>query len=143
MLIDPIHYLAILDRKPGVLDSPRRVATGRCRRASPSSPRRSEELHGATPGARRFVHVLQLLAEHPLAQVRQAVEKNARADVFIDAEAVAQRTRSLGAIESLTHPTAPETPASPTAAGVQVPLPDLSRFDQLLGGHDDQAEYNS
>jgi transposase len=141
MLIDPIHYLAILDRKPGVLDSAPALRDWALPACFAEFRTALEELHGAMPGTRRFVRVLQLLAEHPLARVRQAVEE-CRRDHIIDAEAVVQRTRSLGAIDSLQRPAAPEAPASPVAAAVRVPLPDLSRFDQLLGGHDEQAEYN-
>jgi hypothetical protein len=85
------------------------------------------------PGARRFVQVLQLLAEHPLTRVRRAVEECARADL-INAEAVIERTRTLAAIEALTNnPVFPEEGSTVTPA-VQVPLPDLSRFDELLLG---------
>jgi hypothetical protein len=65
-----------------------------------------------------------------LARVRQAVEE-CRREHLIDADAVIQRTRSLGALAALT----PDPAAIPTtyaAAGISVPLPDLSRFDQLL-----------
>jgi hypothetical protein len=82
---------------------------------------------------------LQLLAEHPLARVRQAVEECIDEHI-IDAETVIQRTRRRAAMATPTSAAAPELPASPAAAGVQVPLPDLSRFDQLLGGHEDHAE---
>jgi hypothetical protein len=34
----------------------------------------------------------------------------------------------------MTRDLAPRDPEPPAAAGVQVPLPDLSRFDQLLSG---------
>jgi transposase len=142
MLIDPIHYLAILDRKPGVLDAAPALRDWALPACFAEFRTALEELHGALPGTRRFVRVLQLLAEHPLARVRQAVEE-CRREHIIDAEAVVQRTRSLGAIDSPRRPAAPEAPASPVAAAVRVPLPDLSRFDQLLGGHEDQAEYNN
>ena len=98
-----------------------------------------EDLHGPSPGTRRFVRVLQLLAEHPLARVRQAVEECIDEHI-IDAETVIQRTRRRAAIATPTSAAAPELPASAAGAGVQVPLPDLSRFDQLLGGPEDHAE---
>ncbi len=50
-------------------------------------------------GSRRFVRVLQLLAEHPLARVSQAVETCVREQLY-SAEAVIQRTRALAAIEA-------------------------------------------
>jgi len=141
MIIEPIHYLAILDRKPGVLDAApafRNWGLPACFAAFRTA---LEELHGATPGTRRYVRVLQLLAEHPLARVRQAVEECIDEHI-IDAETVIQRTRSRAATAALTPGAAADLPATSAAAGVQVPVPDLSRFDRLLGGHEDHAESN-
>ena len=50
-------------------------------------------------GSRRFVQVLQLLGEHPMSRVTQAIEA-CRRDQLHSAEAVIQRTRSLAAIEA-------------------------------------------
>jgi transposase len=139
MIIDPIHYLAVLDRKPGVLDAAPAFRDWSLPACFTAFRAALEDIHGATPGTRRFVRVLQLLAEHPLAQVRQAVEECIDEHV-IDAETVVQRTRRRAAIATLTSAAAPELPASAAAAGVQVPLPDLSQFDQLLGGYEDHIE---
>lgn len=67
-----------------------------------------------------------------MSRVSQAVE-TCLGDQLYSAEAVIQRTRSLAAIEAARHQTEAysETPAAPRA---NVPLPDLSRFDQLLSG---------
>jgi transposase len=133
LILDPVHYLASLGRKPAALDhSPafRDWSLPACFAAFRTA---LEELHGPITGARRFVRVLQLLGEHPLSRVRQAVDE-CRRQQLISAEAVIQRTHSLGAIEAMTRPAAPPIPAPTAAAGVQVPRPDLSRFDQLLFG---------
>ena len=50
------------------------------------------------------------------------------------AEAVIQRTRSLAAIEAAERAGRGDTSEAPAAPRVDVPLPDLSRFDQLLSG---------
>ena len=139
MIIDPLHYLAVLDRKPGVLDAAPAFRDWSLPACFTAFRTALEGLHGATPGTRRFVRVLQLLAEHPLARVRQAVEECIDEHI-IDAETVIQRTRRRAAITTLTSAAAPELPAAAVAASVQVPPPDLSRFDQLLGGHEDHAE---
>jgi hypothetical protein len=47
---------------------------------------------------------------------------------------VIQRTRSLAAIETATRGGAALPPEPSTIPHVQVPLPDLSRFNQLLSG---------
>jgi transposase len=141
MIIDPVHYLAILDRKPGVLDAAPAFRDWSLPACFAAFRAALEELHGPTPGTRRYVRVLQLLAEHPLARVRQAVEE-CIGEHIIDTETVIQRTCRRAAMATLTAAAAPELPAAAAAAGVQVPLPDLSRFDQLLGGHEDHAKSN-
>jgi transposase len=132
MILDPIHYLATLGRKPGALDHSPVFRDWSLPACFDSFRAALEERHGSMAGARRFVEVLQLLAEHPLTRVRQAVEECARAQ-FVNAGAVIERTRTLAAIGALTHDLAPRAD-SPAAAVVQVPIPDLSRFDQLLSG---------
>ena len=44
-----------------------------------------------------------------------------------------QRTRSLAVIEATSRDRSASIPEPAAAAGVSVPLPDLSRFDRLLG----------
>jgi hypothetical protein len=131
MILEPVHYLATLGRKPGALDHSPAFRDWSLPACFADFRTALEELHGATAGARRFVRVLQLLGEHPLARVRQAVEE-CRREHLIDADAVIQRTRSLGALAALTPDPAASIPTTFAAAGISVPLPDLSRFDQLL-----------
>jgi transposase len=142
MILDPIHYLATLGRKPGALDHSPAFRDWSLPACFADFRRALEGLHGATAGARRFVRVLQLLGEHPLSRVRQAVEECKR-EHLINSEAVIQRTRSLAAIELMTRdPEPPILSSSTTTAAVQVPPPDLSRFDQLLGGGASRRDSN-
>ena len=138
MVLEPIHYLATLGRKPGALDHAPVFRDWKLPSCFLDFRTALETQHGSMAGARRFVQVLQLLAEHPLARVRQAVDECRRSHI-ISAEAVIERTRSLAAIAALTHQPAEPGPESPVAA-VQVPRPDLSRFDQLLSGPRDRQE---
>ena len=133
LVLDPIHYLATLDRKPGALDhSPvfRDLELPACFGALRAT---LETLHGAEAGARRFVRVLQLLVEHPLDRVRRAVEACQR-DQVMSAEAVIERTRSLATLESRARPSVPAVADADSLSRVHVPLPDLNRFNQLLSG---------
>jgi hypothetical protein len=85
-----------------------------------------EQQHGATAGARQYIRVLQLLAEHPLARVQQAVETCQNTD-GAQAEriaAIVQRLADKDAGVPLSLGTSKED--------VQVPRPDLGRFDELL-----------
>jgi hypothetical protein len=137
LILEPVHYLAALGRKPGALDHAPAFRDWALPACFADFRAALEGLHGATAGARRFVRVLQLLGEHPLARVRQAVEE-CKCEHLINSEAVIQRTRSLAAIELMTRDPAPPILSSSAMAAVQVPLPDLGRFDQLLGGGADQ-----
>jgi hypothetical protein len=82
-------------------------------------------------GSRRFVRVLQLLGEHPLTRVSEAVEVCRREHLY-SAEAVIQRTRSLAAIEAATRGGKPMPSEDSSAPQVQVPRPDLNHFNLLL-----------
>jgi transposase len=131
MILDPIHYLATLGRKPGALDhSPvfRDWKLPACFAAIRST---LEQHHGAMSGSRRFVQVLQLLGEHPMSRVTQAIEACQR-DQLNSAEAVVQRTRTLAAIDATKRDGAATPSEAPIAPRVDVPIPDLSHFNQLL-----------
>jgi hypothetical protein len=131
MILDPLHFLAALDRKPGALDHAPVFRDWKLPACFGRFRGELEGFHGAMSGARRFVQVLQLLGEHPMSRVTQAIEA-CRRDQLHSAEAVIQRTRSLAAMESAKRHTEVDT-ETPTPR-VNVPLPDLSRFDQFLGG---------
>ena len=142
MILDPIHYLATLGRKPGALDHSPVFRDWKLPRCFHDFRAALEQRHGSMPGARRFVQVLQLLAEHHMTRVRQAVEECAAANL-INAEAVIERARRLAAIDELTHNAVLPGAESPGVASVHVPIPDLSRFDQLLPGRDGDRDSRS
>jgi transposase len=134
MVLDPLHYLATLDRKPGALDHAPVFRDWELPVCFATFRTALEQEHGATAGGRRYARVLQLLVEHPLARVRDAIEFCAQSDQ-ISAESVARRVRVLAAIAA---PAAVAKPSADAAVPpqVHVPLPDLSRFDELLGNHE-------
>jgi len=131
LVLDPLHYLATLGRKPGALDHAPVFRDWKLPACFAELRTELEQHHGSMAGARRFVRVLQLLADHPLARVRQAVEA-CRREQLISAEAVIQRTLTLAAIESQARRSPPWTTELITVPQVQVPLPYLSRFNHLL-----------
>ena len=134
-VLDPLHYLATLGRKPAALDHAP-VMRDWCLPASFTQLRQTlEQRHGATAGARQYIRVLQLLAEHPLTRVQQAVE------ACKDPE-VAQAERIAAMVQRLADKDT-GTPASlgTTTPEIQVPRPDLGRFDQLLkDGEEEDGE---
>jgi hypothetical protein len=136
LVLDPLHYLATLNRKPGALDHAPVYRDWKLPACFIEFRAELEEHHGPAAGARRFVQVLQLLANHPMARVHQAIEACRREQV-ISAEAVAQRTHTLAAGETQLRPSPTWTTELTTVPHVHVPLPDLSCFNQLL---DDSAD---
>jgi transposase len=132
MLADPIHYLATLDRKPGALDHSPVYRDWKLPACFVALRTDLEQLYGAEAGARRYMRVLQLLGEHSLERVRQAVEDCRRTGV-ISTEAITHRTRTLAACDPQVRSSLPSGVESIVVSQVHVPLPDLSLFNQLLG----------
>src|SRR6185437_15310138 len=91
MILEPIHYLATLGHKPGALDHAPVFRDWKLPACFAEFRAALEGHHGEPGGSRRFVRVLQLLGEHPLTRVRQAVEE-CRREHLDSAEAVIQRT---------------------------------------------------
>lgn len=131
LVLDPIHYLSTLERKPGALDHSPVYRDWKLPNCFTVFRAELEQLHGRRAGAQRFVRVLQLLGEHPLDRVREAVDV-CRREHLISAEAVIQHTRTRAAIEARTGQEAPPLSSGIAAPQVQVPLPDLSCFNRLL-----------
>jgi transposase len=122
---EPLHYLALLERKPGALDYARPLAGWSLPEAFTALRQRLEE---ADPkrGTRQYIRVLRLLESHDLAAVTAAVER-ALGLAVTDADAV-----------RLLVERAQERPAAgfdltgrPQLAAVNVPPPDLTAYSAL------------
>ena len=71
---EPVHYLALLERKPGALDHARPLEDWHLPECFTVLRRRLEsELKGN--GTREYIRVLRLLEKHPIARLAQAIEK--------------------------------------------------------------------
>jgi len=71
---EPVHYLALLERKPGALDHARPLANWHLPDCFEVLRRRLEaEAQGE--GTREYIRVLRLLEKHPLEKLTRAVEK--------------------------------------------------------------------
>ncbi|MCA1695416.1 MAG: IS21 family transposase [Actinobacteria bacterium] len=125
---EPVHYLALLERKPGALDfaAPLEgwelpVCFGVLRR------RLEAELGG--PGTRQFIKVLRLLERAGLAELTRAVERALELGVA-DADAVRlilehRREEPVGLFC---------LDGRPHLKSVAVPAPDLSAYASLTAG---------
>jgi transposase len=136
MVLDPLHFLATLDRKPGSLDHAPVFRDWVLPACFADFRGRLERQHGPSAGARHYARVLQLLTEHPMTRLSTAIETCIR-ERLDTADAVIRRTKAIASIEAAKRPGSPTTTAPHLSMPVDVPPPDLSRFDQLLGRVDD------
>lgn len=128
ILFEPIHYLELLERKPGALDEAKPLADWELPACFERLRHRLEQ-EGQRRGTREFIRVLRLLEKHPLERVEEAVEKALRfrrcnrdvvAQYLYPEEACAVPTFSLEGREHL--------------QGVYVAAPDLTAYVELQGG---------
>ena len=151
-VLDPLHYLATLSRKPGCLDHTDVYRNWKLPAEFADLRGHLETRHGSLAGARQFIRVLQLLPEHPAERIADAIGK-CRGESVLTADRVIHRCRRLAESDQASR-TASGTPADVAAASnatdntsscnevpvVQVPLPDLRLFDRLLP--DSQGDEN-
>jgi transposase len=130
-VLDPLHYLAALGRRPAALEHAPVLRDWHLPECFTRLRQALEARHGAPAGARHYIRVLQLLAEHPLGPVREAVEGCLRREE-LHAEQIGARARLLAGASSAALPEV--TPL----CQYQVPRPDLGRFDQLLAQGDSE-----
>ena len=132
-VLDPVHYRAALERRPAALDHAPVDRDGKPTAALAGLRRELEAKYGLPGGARQFLRVLQLLAEHPRSRIERAIAA-CRAGHAVSAKAIVQRTRTLAAAEAGRTPAIDRSCEGTTPPRVSVPPPDLSRFNRLLGG---------
>ena len=142
-ILDPVHYLVTLGRRPAALDHSNVYRHWRLPAAFIELRRRLEQCHGPLAGARQYVRVLQLLAEHPVKRVQRAIEHCDHAEAP-HAELIIQRTRHCAELEAKqtdTHALAPSEIGGLDDAllTVQVPLRGLNHFDQFLSRKGERA----
>jgi hypothetical protein len=125
-LFDPLHYLALLERKPGALDHAAPLA-GWSLPECFAALRRRLEAADAVGGTRQYIRVLRLLEVHDPVAVTAAVEE--ALTLFIcDADAV----RLLVERQTDTPAASFALDAHPRLAAVRVPATDLGAYRDLL-----------
>ena len=132
-VLDPVHFLATLGRRPAALDHAPVYRDWHPAAALAGLRSELEDKHGAPAGTRQFIRVLQLLGEHPQSRIERAIAA-CRAEHCLTAEAIVQRTRALAAAEAGQALGIGQSYESANLPRVSVPPPDLSRFNRLLGG---------
>lgn len=125
---EPLHYLALLETKPGALDHARPLA-GWTLPECFALLRRRLEAEREGEGTREYIRVLRLLEKHPLPRLRRAVEQ-ALAVGAITRDAIAQ---FLYPREDW-QPTVFCLDGHPHLQHVQVAAPNLAQYQELVGG---------
>jgi hypothetical protein len=123
---DPVHYLALLERKPGALDHARPLADWNLPECF-SVLRRRLEAEREGEGVREYIGVLRLLEKHSLGALTRAVERG-----------LAVRAHSRDAVAQFLYPAEPWRATSFRLDGrehlrrVKVGAPDLDAYQSLL-----------
>lgn len=124
---DPVHYLELLEHKPGALDHARPLEEWELPECFHLLRGRLQE--DGAQGTREYIRVLRLLEKHPLNRVRRAIEK-----------ALTLRRCTREVVVQFLYPDA--LPVVPTFTldgrehlqGIRVDLPNLRGYADLLGG---------
>jgi transposase len=142
-ILDPLHYLVTLARKPAALDHADVDRQWQLPSSFAQLRQHLEACHGPRTGTRHYIRVLQLLAQHPAERVGQAIQI-ALARGCRDARLIAEQTERLAAesrAEAQPVLSASRDQCRERGAGDGgVSPPSLRHFDQLLsnGGTPDE-----
>lgn len=123
---DPLHYLELLERKPGALNYARPLSEWKLPECFQHLRTRLEE-DAKSAGTREFIRVLKLLEKHPVTRVAEAIDK-----------ALRLRRCNRDVIAQYLYPDEPFSP--PTfrlegrehLQGVVVQPPDLLAYRELI-----------
>ena len=123
---EPLHYLALLERKPGALDYARPLEQWELPSCFGILRRRLENDLGSE-GTREYIRVLRLLEKYPLGRLSVAIEEALEAGA-LKCDAIAQFLFPRD--DWRVVPFALD--GHPHLRGVQVEMPDLSVYQELL-----------
>jgi len=134
-VLDPLHYLTLLDRKPAYLDHTAVFKNWKLPAAFNDLRERLEARHGPFDGSRQFARVLQLLGHNPVKRVARAIEQ-CRENEPATADRIATNTERLRLRELHRPQSQNDTGGLPS---VNVPLPNLKCFDSFLHQSQEQS----
>jgi transposase len=135
-ILDPLHFLAVLQRKPGALDHAPVYRDWPLPSVFHTLRRVLEEQHGSCLGTRQYIRVLQLLINYPIEPVENAIAScltSGRLDAALITATVHQQsvhnTRAFN-----------DNALSPELSTVTVRPTDLSQFDRLLSHYPKEGD---
>lgn len=127
-ILDFMHYLAILSRRPAALDHAPIFKRLPLPAIFDDLRQKLEHHHGRSAGARHFIRVLQLLPNYQVAQLKEAISLSLQKGVP-DAETIRLRAERLS---MRNRPTPSDDLEGLHVLPIVVPPPDLTRFNLLL-----------
>ena len=128
-ILDPHHYLDTLRRRPAALDHADVFRRWHLPALFNELRTALEKQHGEHRGVKHFVRVLHLLDEYPIELVQRAIEMS-RGAAGYEVETILLRVRRQRPDDT---PSPLERSQQPEPVrDVNVPLPDLSKFNRFL-----------
>jgi transposase len=124
---NPVHYLAVLERKPGAFDQAMPLEEWELPECFFQLMGRLRKQKGESEGTREYIQVLRLLETSPFTRVRGAIEK-ALLCQGVSRDLVVQYLYPDPAVETF------RLDQHPHLKGVEVKRPDLSLYQELMGG---------
>jgi transposase len=122
-VLDPLHFLRTLERKPAYLEKTRLFAELKLPPAFAELRRQLEYQWGEREGKRQYIQTLQLLGTYDQQRLTMAIEA-----------CLGARQLRAGAIRLRLEVEAGQPNEVIHRVRVEVPPPDLGRFNQLLSG---------
>ena len=130
-ILDPVHYLTTLTRRPGAIDHSNVYRDWELPECFAELRSSLEQRHGIRTGVRHYVRVLQLLSDHSVPQVTTAIEQ-LRGAGAADADRIIRRVESSSTRALNSHQADLHGLVRSDVTNVKVPSPGLSHFDSLL-----------
>ena len=125
VILEPLHYLALLQRKPGALDHAKPLAGWKLPEAFATLRRRLEEID-PKEGTRKYIGVLRLLEKHDQKAVSKAIERVLSLKMT-DADGI-----RLVLEQALEQPASNfDLTGRPGLQAIELPGPDLTAYDSL------------
>jgi transposase len=132
--IDPLHFVAALERKPAWLDHAAPMRDWQLPESFEKLRATFKDQLGLRTGARQYIRVLQLLMRHPATRLDRAIGLLIHKPA-VTAELIAQAADRLAGDGDADSTSIYIEQQNEAVRRVQVPMPDLRRFDQLLSAH--------
>jgi len=103
-ILEPLHYLAVLGRRPATLDHSELFRSWQLPACFAELRTLLEDRLGPFAGARHYIRILQLLAEHPVERIKKAIE-SCLTHSTINADVVIHKAHRLAQKQPFIEPT--------------------------------------